>query len=181
MSEGKNRTGCFVVVGCLIVLVIALLVIREIKSPIHAEYESYIYITATQNADVPYLRGKTVAVLVDPTLNSLPEVFDQLQRALPADLQAHRPEDVGTAIRLQRSQRSVGYCVYKDGPKAGQRAGDAYRQCYRLSIIDVSIQAVIHQQDFCGGDPPPTVEAGPCAGSDPFPEVVAYILTLPRK
>jgi hypothetical protein len=180
MNEDRGKMGCLKLLGGFLVLCIAIWVSRIITDPFHGEYDQYIQITAKQSVDVPYLRGKIVAVSPEWGLLAGPEKH-RLQSALPADLQAHRPDDVGTAILLQSGHQSVGDCIYKNGPNAGQREGDAFRICYRVIIIDMSIRAIIHQQDLCGADPSATEKDSVCAGPDPLPQVLSYILSLPRK
>ncbi|MBZ5533257.1 MAG: hypothetical protein LAO20_17650 [Acidobacteriia bacterium] len=150
---------------------------KRATDPFYGKCEQYRTITARQDVRNPYLRGKVVAINASDTSH---EDFE-LQEALPADLRAARPENVGTVVIREFYAAYRGYYAPRSGPDTGKNMGPANRQCYKVSIIDLSIRSIIKQQNFCGGLPPENCPNADCVGSEPLSDVVAYLVALPRK
>jgi hypothetical protein len=94
----------------------------------------------------PYLRGKLIAVHWNEGLLASSDLDRTLQESVPPDLQARRPEDVGTLLIRKRADQSVGDYVYKEDPDVGKQSRTAMRICDDLRIIDLSIPAIIQQK-----------------------------------
>lgn len=181
-NDGKLGWGPLIaivgVVGAFILAGNVAHLYRRATDPFYRKCEQYRAITARQDVRTPYLRGKVVAINASDTSH---EDFE-LQEALPADLRAARPENVGTVVFREFYAAYRGYYTPRNGPDAGKNlGGSADRQCYKVSIIDLSIRSIIVQQNFCGGLPPEKCPDTHCVGSDPLPDVVAYLVALPRK
>lgn len=110
---------------------------------------------------------------------------------LPKDLVAHRPQDVSTVIYLDWDSRAVGMyntTTYQGGRVVNQGQTLAKQQSCQVTIVDLTIPAIVAEQVFDGRPPSAgyyndgTKTAVPL-GSAPKPveEVEAYILSLPRR
>jgi len=167
------------IIGTLILFGVASRVYMKATDPFDGKCEQYLEITAKQDSANPYLRGQIVVVAIGS--RDGPHVNSQMQNALPSDLRARRPADVATAVLSELYFATEGYYAPPIGAKARQYQGPASRECYKVSIIDVPMRKIIKERSFCDGPPPPTCPGSSCVGSDPSPEVVAYLIALPRK
>ena len=114
--------------------------------------------------------GKLVAVDVDGS-----RLDDQLQRALPADLRAERPEEVGTIVWVKWWEENVGY--YEDYLKRGE----AYQGHCTVTVIDKASALILDTRIFDAAPPPATTTNLTEHTKVDVDEVVAYLKMLPAR
>jgi hypothetical protein len=175
MAQKKQDTGASCLL--LLVIIIAALVFFGIRSGFRrlrsapfekhlSEYASIRGLEREQAAEA-YIRGKIVAV------NRSENQIDDIYFDLPQELRAAQPEEVGTVVWLEWGADRIG--MYTDG------AG-AYAHTCKVTIIDMSIPAIIAERDFRGSRPPETKSgSGSRYGSKPTDKIVGYLKGLPRK
>ena len=143
------------------------LVLESRLDPFDAHLSEYTTATEYQPGD-PYIRGKLLPM--DIRQGTIDFVFYQ---ELPRDLRAASPEEVGTVVNRDCVASSVGTYT---------RGGGAYRWACELKLIDLSISRILKGPTITGSEPPPTkMGSGDEYGSDPLPEIVAYLVALPRR
>lgn len=118
----------------------------------------------------PYLAGKAVVIEKTATGAQVSEVH----AALPPDVRAETPEEVGTVVLIE----------WKDvrGGHYGETAALAYRVHGDVRLINLQSKTLLAHEDFPGGDPPPQAPAGggDGRGSKPIAKIVGYINGLDR-
>ena len=118
------------------------------------------------------LRGKMI--VVDKATG---EVDWDVFFALPNQLRAARPEEVGTVVWLEYGREQDKHYSY------GQQHLPAFRQTCTVRVIDQADRHVIANAVERGGDPPGEIDENAKEGVGPKPtkEVVNYLKTLPRQ
>jgi hypothetical protein len=108
-------------------------------------------------------------------------VDSAVQDALPKYLRAKQAAEVGTVVLTRRFEEKerVGTYVQPDGTPVGP----GIKECFQVTIVDMSVRAIISQRDFCNSPPawaftPNGVEP---KGADPLPDALVYLLALPRR
>lgn len=99
---------------------------------------------------------------------------DQIHFELPPPLRSAKPEDVGTIVWLEYGQKLVG--KYEGGAWA-------YAQTCRITLIDRARNVIIARQNVEGPPPPQTISEREHAGYGgmPWPQVIAYLSSLPKR
>jgi hypothetical protein len=119
-----------------------------------------------------YMAGKIVAV--DPQSKKLD---DQLQRALPADLLAVEPDEVGTIVWAKWGEAHVGTYHAENGVT---HKGEAYQGYCTVVVIDKEARLIVGGRAFQAPAPPETTtENGDIHTQVDVAEVVAYLKSLP--
>jgi hypothetical protein len=98
-------------------------------------------------------------------------------RSLPDTVKARSPEQVGTVVIMEKERQSMG--VYGAGP------GHGYAVHRHIILVDWKTHAVLGRKSFRGSDPPKKIvtsgESRDAYGSDPLPDLLAYVTQLPRQ
>jgi hypothetical protein len=143
-------------------------------SPFEPYLDEYVNDTGlTDAADLagPYRVGKLVAV--DPRGHRLDE---RLQNALPADLRAAGPDEVGTIVWVSWGDHLVG--TYKDVGSERER-GKAYQGYCEITVIDRAAALIVERRTFDAPAPPSTsTAAGDVRTEVDVNAVVRYIVDL---
>jgi hypothetical protein len=135
-----------------------------------------------QLTDQPYIRGRALVVTKKqhPPLTSMEDpVLWGSDRA--KELMAESPEQVGTVVVMNYSkEKAASYNI--EGSKGGV---GGYREVCEVTIIDLSIPAVIHRETFRGPDLPPTKVIRETTSEILSPvdlnAVRNYVMNLPRR
>lgn len=120
----------------------------------------------------PYVKGKVL------TVNGISGRLSPLMFALPDDLMARKPSEVGTIVVLTRGDITVGY--YSGG------AGPAITPYVKVQIIDHLTSTLLAERSFLGGAPDSQIAIGfegkgsPSGTLPQESEVIRYITGLPR-
>jgi hypothetical protein len=129
-----------------------------------------------------YIRGKMLLIKhYAPEDTSLPfqdVVDDEVFPAIPRELRATRPADVGTVVVLRWSARPVGHYPGANG------GATAMAHTCDVQVIDRSLSAIVTTQSFVGGEPPASVVSGrghSFYGTKPVQEIAKYLVGLPRE
>jgi hypothetical protein len=145
----------------------------------------WLPVTTNRVMGKAYLRGRV------GVLNVKEKKWDWLiGNYLPKDLVAHRPQDVSTVIYLDWDSQAVGVyntTTYRDGRVVDQGQTLAKQQNCKVTIVDLTIPAIVGEQVFAGRPP----SAGyyndgtktvlpPGTAPKPIEDVEAYLLALPR-
>jgi hypothetical protein len=122
-----------------------------------------------------YIKGKVVVIDRDKRM------IDTLHMYLPPEIQANRPEEVGTIVWLDSHVSKVG--DYITG--SNEVVGGGYTQVTYVTVVDREAHSVIHRDSFAGHMPPKKLEhRGDASGDNPSGNVQYYIeslATAPRK
>jgi hypothetical protein len=117
----------------------------------------------------PYVKGKVIPVEFKDGAKDI----DWIYWDMPKDLRADNPDEVGTVVWLEWSDKQVG--EYTDNSKA------LVWLC-KVSVIDLGAKTLVGQRDFQGSDPPQSDSgSGDVHGSKPTKEIVDYLKNLPRQ
>jgi hypothetical protein len=135
------------------------------------EYVNGTGLTDASDLAGPYRVGKLVAV--DPRGHRLDE---RLQNALPADLRAAGPDEVGTIVWVSWGGHLVG--TYKDAV-TGRERGKAYQGYCEITVIDRAAAVIVERRTFDAAAPPSTsTAAGDVRTEVDVNAVVRYIVDL---
>jgi hypothetical protein len=118
----------------------------------------------------PYINGKILAIDKTNEVGAPSAVHV----ALPEELRAQSPEEVGTVVWVEWKETRFG--TYGDSGIV------AYRIDADVTVIDAVKKVVIARETFQGGDPPSTAPAGggPGRGPRPVAKIVGYLEQLAR-
>jgi hypothetical protein len=139
----------------------------------------------------PYIKGKMVFYLASPSSMELqnPMLATGIGRGedLLKDLLAASPNEVGTVVLIGNNTKTGG-C--KEIPKAnyknketGEIMGSYIESC-ELTIIDLSIPAVIYRKNFEGSLKETMYarkDSGGIIGRIDYPDVYSFLASLPRR
>jgi len=115
--------GCLTIIALVGIVLFGVWIYEKATDPFYGKLGKYDQIAARQIVDAPYLCGKVVVVSAsDGGLFSRAELDKDLQRAIPADLRAQRPDDVGTVILVRYRLVDGDRYTIKDGPHAARRS-----------------------------------------------------------
>ena len=119
---------------------------------------------------IPPIKGKMIVVDQDAKGVDLDVHF-----ALPDDLRASAPEEVGSVVLTSYKTTEV-LDYYNDG-------SSGYRQACDVTVIDHASRTVIAKKKIWGGNPPETSHDIPWdrVGSKPTTSIVDYLKGLPRQ
>ena len=187
MTRGQDAKGCLMFIAVFFVLAFVGSLVREaylsITEPFYYTFKQYAHIVARKKVDEPYIRGKIVAVNISK--GEKPWYFGKVEEALPPDLRARTPAELGTAILIEEQYGPLCVAIIPSvGPMTFSRNYDC--TCDDISIVDVSIRAVIDKKHFCEEQSPSTTTGSAAAGPDskkvaaPAEQVLEYLLSLPR-
>ncbi len=174
MVSGTSRTlvvGSSLFVAAMVVVTVTFVLVRQ---PGHQRrfkdhIDEYLAINKEQTDQSVYVKGKMVVISKQEK-----EVDDEVYPALPNELRADSPAEVGTVVILKWGAQVRG--VYTGG-----NASALWHTC-EVTVIDRSLSAIVGRQDFRGGDPPvSTTGRGDIYGTKPIQEIVAYLTALPRE
>lgn len=135
-----------------------------------------------QLTDQPYIRGRALVVRKGHdspyTIVEEPTTWGT-DRA--KELMAESPEQVGTVVVMNYSkEKAASYNI--EGSKGGV---GGYREVCEVTIIDLSIPAVIHRETFRGPELPPTKVVRETTSEILSPvdlnAVRNYVMNLPRR
>jgi hypothetical protein len=98
--------------------------------------------------------------------------------ALPDDMRAARPDEVGTVVWLDYGREKDASFYDRNGQHL-----PAFRQTCTVRVIDAGDRHVLANAVERGGDPPSQIDENATEGVGPKPtaEVVHYLRSLPRK
>lgn len=115
-----------------------------------------------------YISGKVI------TVNRLEGTFDELFFALPSDLRAQTPDEVGTIIWIDCAE--VAVATYVSGAKG-------YSTTCAITVIDKTQNLIVAQPQEFVGEKPPSSKSGVADwhGKRPLKEMIEYIKSLPRQ
>jgi hypothetical protein len=136
------------------------------------QYLSLVPADAPLSEDAtPYIRGRIVAI--DKTAQG--GTLSAVHLALPDELRAQSPDDVGTIVLIEWREVRAG--IYGDSGIV------AYRIYADVTIVDEVKKSVVGRETFVGGDPPDTAPSGggPGRGSQPVSEIVTRLEELAQK
>ncbi len=174
MASKQSRTlvvGSSIFVAVMVVITVTFVLVRQ---PAHqgrfkGNLDEYLAINKEQLDRGAYLKGKMVVISKREM-----QVDEEVYTALPAELRADSPAEVGTVVVLKWGAQVRG--VY-----SSNEAFALWHTC-EVTVIDKSISAIVGRQNFRGGDPPvSTTGRGDIYGSKPIQDIVAYLTTLPRE
>jgi len=122
------------------------------------------------NRGDPYIRGRIVVLDIESSTFD----FDTVFLALPEEMRASLPRNVGTVVWLKRGRVQVG--SYTDGAAAFQN------NCLVI-IIDESRGVIVGRKTILGSKPLTTKQgSGSQSGTAPSPgEIASYLISLPRR
>ncbi len=143
-------------------------------SPFDPYLDEYVSDTGlTDGSDLagPYRVGKLVAI--DPRGRGLD---GRLQDALPADLRAAGPDEVGTIVWVTWGYHQVG--TYKDAVSERER-GKAFQGYCEITVIDRAAALIVERRTFDAPTPPSTsTAAGDVRTEVDVDAVVRYLVDL---
>jgi hypothetical protein len=182
--------GAFLVGGILLAVGIGVLVALLMRGANQSAYnarfkdhiEEYLAIKEEQPTQGKYIKGKMVIIKVfvpDEGHSGLQkEVDEEVFEAIPAELRATGPEDVGTVVVLRWRSDVVGFYPGRNGGGAS-----ACVHTCDVRIIDRSLSAIIANEYFRGGSPPQEAFGNRhhVYGSKPVKEIADYLVKLPRE
>jgi hypothetical protein len=170
-----NNSGNF---GCIaLVIVIALIAggvygVRSCRQssrtkPFLSHMSEYTFFpNLKESSSATGITGK--AITIDKIKNEIDDTFFDL----PTELQASKPEEVGTVVWVSCNEHIAG--TYTSGSKAWVQSCD-------VTVIDKSTASVVGKRIFSSGGPPQTKSySGDWHGSKPKSEIVDYIKSLKR-
>lgn len=128
----------------------------------------------TQNCEIyddksgGYISGKVI------TINRLKGTFDEIFFALPSDLRARTPEEVGTIIWIDCVESVVA--TYVSGAKG-------YSTTCTVTVIDKTQNLIVAKSQGLVGEKPPSSKSGVADwhGKRPLKEIIEYIKALPTQ
>lgn len=135
----------------------------------------------------PYLKGR-VAIVNEDERGKHWDVL--LGTYMPEDVAAHAPSEVTTCVVVDWSWRVGGrYNVTKvapDGTETPDGVAAAKEQTAHVTVIDLTIPAVVGEADFAGGVPEGVQtdsrdERDPTLGYKPIEPVEKWLYALPRR
>lgn len=131
LAPGKRQAFARLIVLAVVVFLLSW-IYRAATDPFYFHYGRYSRILQA-HSETPYIRGKVVALDTGGWSVTLDEV---VQNELPDDLQAHRSNDVGTAVLSERSDKIVPNTLSRRvQTSTGRPAGEAlYVTTSRLLI-----------------------------------------------
>ena len=139
--------------------------------PYVGEYVNGTGLTDASDLAVPYRVGKLVAI--DPRGRGLD---GRLQNALPADLRAAGPDEVGTIVWVTWGYHQVG--TYKDAVSERER-GKAFQGYCEITVIDRAAALIVERRTFDAPAPPSTsTAAGDVHTEVDVDTVVRYLVAL---
>jgi hypothetical protein len=169
-----KKLGWFSTVPVLITAVVVLYAAREARRaaelrPFSEQISQYLDVSGFQVRSGPaYLTGKVL--LIDTAANKVDDLFFDL----PADLRAHRSDEVGTIVWIHCAEEWVS--LYPSDNRWG------YQTFCRLTVIDKTNATILGKYVIAGFGPLPENKA---PGDQPSPrpedEILEYILSLPRR
>lgn len=138
-------------------------------------------------AGAPYLRGRVAVVNQEQKWDFL------IGNYLPKDLAATKPEEITTCVVLDWNWKATGvFDVTTTTLRGGQEVQKskskelARAQTCHVTIVDLSIPAIVGEAEFVGRTPEGFVSDGtgdtdPALGGKPISEVEEWLHGLPRK
>lgn len=134
--------------------------------PIIDKYLPYDKIQILPNSKV-YLRGHTLVI------NKNGEILPHYYKTLSKKISDRESEDIGSIVVVEKKKNVVA--VYEKDYRAIQLG-------YQVTIIDITIPAIIQQKEFWGSIPslPKKKKVmSKWTGSDPHNKVLEYLKSLP--
>lgn len=134
--------------------------------PIINKYKSYDKLKKLPKSKA-YLKGHALVINKDGKM--LPYFYNPLTKKMP-ELES---EGIGTIVIVEKEKKAVAY--YEQNRKAIQLG-------YHVTIIDITIPAVIKQEDFWGSMPSTPKKKSVMSfwtGTDPDYKVLDYLKSLP--
>jgi hypothetical protein len=127
----------------------------------------------TPGRSTPYVRGKVLPVIHKPYSGGGSGVQKDLFWELPSELRPRNPDEVGTVLWLDWEEKpfSVPYIQFT------YRIIGIQYVC-KVTIIDRATNEKIGEKTFTGSDPR---GSGQYSGDKPYPQIVKYLQSLPRK
>ena len=155
------------ILAVVIFAVVRYLVVFEPRFDLFEVHMSEYTSVANQQPGAWYVHGKVLPIEMRTNTVEIQTYYE-----LPGNLRATTPEDVGTVLWLDCTTRAVG--TYTSGGAARQWFCD-------VTLIDLSIPAIIGETSFAGSEPPrTTTKSSGETGSFPAKEIVDYLESLPR-
>jgi hypothetical protein len=132
-----------------------------------------------------YVRGKVLPMLHTWRTNRVrgkyPVVDKELYWALPSDLRPRSPDQVGTVLWLDWTDR----CRYAGGPTPFVLTVAAVAEICQVTVIDAKSNCKLAVRTFISdADNPPPGKPRPenkLYPEPPYAEIVAWLRTIPRK
>jgi hypothetical protein len=122
-----------------------------------------------------YIRGKVLPIRYDSRKDGQSEVQADVYWALPSELRASSPDDVGTVVWLSwTSEQSVerkGIMVHLYG----------VQHICRVTVIDKKTDTMLGYRIFRGVDPRKPNREGCDADGKPIPAIIKYLTDLRRR
>lgn len=142
-------------------------------APFKARLSEYILASQTERHEQPYIRGKIV------TVDERTREIDDLFLSLPEELQAGTPDQVGTVVWLNCTDRKVGYY----GNHEKDNLSPAIQSSCGVTVVDLTLPATTDRRSFSGSPPPSTTthSTGGESGGSPTDRIIEYLKGLPRK
>ncbi len=156
------------ILAIVIFAVVRYLVVFEPRFDLFEVHMSEYTSVSNQQPGAWYVHGKVLPIEMRTNTVEVQTYYE-----LPGDLRAISPEDVGTVLWLDCTTGTVG--TYTSGGAAKQWVCD-------VTLIDLSIPAIIGEKSFTGSEPPlTTTKSSGETGSFPVKEIVDYLESLPQK
>jgi hypothetical protein len=143
-----------------------------------AKLDSWLAKPASTEPGTAYVRGKLLPILHHEQRSGC-GIERELFAALPHDLKATSPDEVGTVVWLEWRSEFFKYARFSNG-----YAQNAYTPVCKLTVIDKTRNSIVDQRIFRGIDPD-TASKGKdlyeINGIRPYGDILVYLRSLPRK